>query len=365
MRTTLYLGADLEVPLANGTTTGAPIAGAWRKHVHAGARRVGTAASWLHRDHLALVRVTSNAGGNLAKRQHYYPYGQDLGAPSGPTPNDGETKGYIGETRDVETGLLYLDARYYDPLLARFIQPDWLDPWQPGVGTNRYSYSLNDPVNKADPSGHQAEGDNSNDNDGGSRNTATNSEVSGVVGTAAMNAAEAAWSQGKNGRVSIGAGRPNNNVGSVTRGVGRSTLTEHDVVQQEIDREREILQSGLHGAVIGGLAGYKAAKGKVGPGAKRGARPADYSPPGAARRGAFNQAKRDMGIPRTMHPTKVGPNINNQGKEVLGRLYTFKVDGKTIEIRDDAGGHFHADDPSQNWGPHFNAPAVKGNHYAY
>lgn len=169
MRTTLYLGADLEVPLANGTTTGAPIAAAWRKHVHADARRVGTVASWLHRDHLASVRVTSNAGGSLAKRQHYYPYGQDLGAPSGPTPNDGETKGYIGETRDVETGLLYLNARYYDPLLARFIQPDWLDPWQPGVGTNRYSYSLNDPVNKADPSGHQAEGDNSNDNDGGSR----------------------------------------------------------------------------------------------------------------------------------------------------------------------------------------------------
>jgi RHS repeat-associated protein len=181
LRSTLYLGADLELPLANGTTTGAPIAAAWRKHVHADARRAGTVACWLHRDHLASVRVTSNAGGNLAKRQHYYPYGQDLGAPSGPTPNDGETKGYIGETRDVETGLLYLDARYYDPLLARFIQPDWLDPWQPGVGTNRYSYSLNDPVNKADPSGHQAEGDNSNDNDGGSRNTAGRSGKSESV----------------------------------------------------------------------------------------------------------------------------------------------------------------------------------------
>ncbi|WP_408011879.1 HNH/endonuclease VII fold putative polymorphic toxin [Rosenbergiella nectarea] len=32
-------------------------------------------------------------------------------------------------------------------------------------------------------------------------------------------------------------------------------------------------------------------------------------------------------------------------------------------MRDDAGGHFFADDPSQNRGPHFNDE--KGNHYDY
>lgn len=40
---------------------------------------------------------------------------------------------------------------------AMFIQPDWLDPTEPGVGTNRYSYSFNDPINKFDPSGNSAE----------------------------------------------------------------------------------------------------------------------------------------------------------------------------------------------------------------
>jgi len=35
-----------------------------------------------------------------------------------------------------------------------FIQPDWLDPNEPGVGTNRYAYSGNDPVNKLDPNGN-------------------------------------------------------------------------------------------------------------------------------------------------------------------------------------------------------------------
>lgn len=38
---------------------------------------------------------------------------------------------------------------------ARFIQPDTMDPTVQGVGTNRYAYSGNDPVNKSDPNGHQ------------------------------------------------------------------------------------------------------------------------------------------------------------------------------------------------------------------
>ncbi len=37
---------------------------------------------------------------------------------------------------------------------AMFIQPDWLDPTEPGVGTNRHAYSGNDPINKLDPSGN-------------------------------------------------------------------------------------------------------------------------------------------------------------------------------------------------------------------
>ncbi len=37
---------------------------------------------------------------------------------------------------------------------ARFISPDTLDPSVEGVGTNRYAYAENDPINKSDPSGH-------------------------------------------------------------------------------------------------------------------------------------------------------------------------------------------------------------------
>jgi hypothetical protein len=37
-----------------------------------------------------------------------------------------------------------------------FLQPDWWEVLKPGVGTNRFSYSFNDPVNKLDPLGNAA-----------------------------------------------------------------------------------------------------------------------------------------------------------------------------------------------------------------
>ena len=47
------------------------------------------------------------------------------------------------------------NARYYDPVLARFIQPDDIIPvlFNP-QSYNRYSYVLNNPLRYTDPSGH-------------------------------------------------------------------------------------------------------------------------------------------------------------------------------------------------------------------
>lgn len=67
-----------------------------------------------------------------------------------------ESKAWIGERYDPETGLQYLNARYYDPKLGLFTQGDWWDPTIPGVGPNRYAYSHGDPVNFSDPNGHMA-----------------------------------------------------------------------------------------------------------------------------------------------------------------------------------------------------------------
>ncbi|MFY0616715.1 hypothetical protein [Shimia sp.] len=49
-------------------------------------------------------------------------------------------------------------ALFANAVSAMFIQPDWLDPTEPGGGTNRYAYSGNDPINSIDPNGNSCGG---------------------------------------------------------------------------------------------------------------------------------------------------------------------------------------------------------------
>ena len=51
--------------------------------------------------------------------------------------------------------MYFYNARYYNPVLGRFISPDALVP-QPGnpQSFNRYSYVTNNPATLVDPSGH-------------------------------------------------------------------------------------------------------------------------------------------------------------------------------------------------------------------
>jgi RHS repeat-associated protein len=161
---TTYVGSDYEVA-DDGTITMIP---------HPDARLVKNPSSgnvstcFVHRDHLSSVRLeTRKDTGAVALRQRYAPYGdRQVTAPSGC--GDGEERGFIGERHDPEAGLLYLHARFYDPVLGRFLSPDWWDPIEEDVaanggaagvlsspvGTNRYAYAGNDPVNKSDPNGH-------------------------------------------------------------------------------------------------------------------------------------------------------------------------------------------------------------------
>jgi RHS repeat-associated protein len=64
-----------------------------------------------------------------------------------------ETKGFVGQRYDTDAGLQYINARYDDPQLGLFLQPDWFDVTKPGVGTNRFAYAGDDPVNASDPGG--------------------------------------------------------------------------------------------------------------------------------------------------------------------------------------------------------------------
>lgn len=108
------------------------------------------ATEWLHKDHLSSNRLTTNQAGSVIVngRTAYSPTGRPLTQPP-------QSKAYINERYDTETELQYLHARYYDPLLYRFLTPDTWNPELPSVDFNRYAYAGNDPVNGSDPNGHQ------------------------------------------------------------------------------------------------------------------------------------------------------------------------------------------------------------------
>jgi len=57
---------------------------------------------------------------------------------------------------DTESGLYYLNARYYNPEWGRFISPDPVLDTSSAVGCNLFTYCGNDPVNKIDPTGELA-----------------------------------------------------------------------------------------------------------------------------------------------------------------------------------------------------------------
>jgi RHS repeat-associated protein len=122
------------------------------KYLPGDARVSGTGGSavthWFLRDHLNSVRALTDLAGALTQRATYRPYGERLG-----TQAVVEAKGYIDERHDDDTGLMYLNARYYDPAIGRFISADPSDPTAAGVGVNRYAYAGNNPVLARDPLG--------------------------------------------------------------------------------------------------------------------------------------------------------------------------------------------------------------------
>ena len=64
---------------------------------------------------------------------------------------------YTGGINDSLTGLLYLNARFYDPQTGRFISRDTYRGERDDAGTwHLYLYCANDPVNYVDPSGNFA-----------------------------------------------------------------------------------------------------------------------------------------------------------------------------------------------------------------
>jgi RHS repeat-associated protein len=90
----------------------------------------------------------ADAAGNVIAPADYRPYGtRAIGSPdAGP--------GYAGHVNDVESGLVYMQARYYDPSVGRFISVD-PKPKGPGdiAGAGAYTYANNNPIGNFDADG--------------------------------------------------------------------------------------------------------------------------------------------------------------------------------------------------------------------
>jgi RHS repeat-associated protein len=85
-------------------------------------------------------------------RERYTPYGVTLDNAGA---NDDQA-GYTGHIKDSDTGLVYMQARYYDPVIGRFYSNDPVGytAKNPVMSFNRYLYVNNNPFKYTDPDGN-------------------------------------------------------------------------------------------------------------------------------------------------------------------------------------------------------------------
>lgn len=148
------------------------------KHIFVGGELVatvtgsgsGAAIHSVHTDHLTASNVITNMSGQIEEVTDYYPYGalrldESLSGFS-------EQRKFAGHEYDVDTGLSYANARYYNPAIGRFISQDpvFLALGNDGQirrltgqqlqtvladpqNLNAYAYARNNPIMNTDPDG--------------------------------------------------------------------------------------------------------------------------------------------------------------------------------------------------------------------
>lgn len=146
----LYDGLNLIAEL-DGDNSNAPIA--W--YVYAGLdrplARVAADGSvvYYHQDILGSVIALTDASGSVVTTYNYSPFGKtEVTHVSGQVDQPFQ---FTGREYDPETGLYFYRARYYSPIMRRFISAD---PLRFGGGdVNWYAYVGGNPVNFKDPQG--------------------------------------------------------------------------------------------------------------------------------------------------------------------------------------------------------------------
>ncbi|WP_234349362.1 RHS repeat-associated core domain-containing protein, partial [Xanthomonas citri] len=115
-------------------------------------RNAGT-IKFQHTDALGSPIAVTDAAGQVVERTDYQPYGSPIGKTV-----DGI--GYTGHAMDGATGLTYMQQRYYDQDLGRFLSVDPVAADSVfSANFNRYWYANNNPYRFTDPDGRDVKCD--------------------------------------------------------------------------------------------------------------------------------------------------------------------------------------------------------------
>lgn len=115
-----------------------------------GAARAET-ITYFHNDPAGTPVVATDSAGRVAWQESYLPYGAQMNHPAAAQNN---SLWFTGKPYDARTGLSYMGARYYDPLVGRFMGVDPVGFQESNVHSfNRYAYANNNPYKFVDPDG--------------------------------------------------------------------------------------------------------------------------------------------------------------------------------------------------------------------
>ena len=108
-----------------------------------------------HSDHLSGTSIDTDENGEIMQSSSYFPFGEVLTEEHAPDYENNYK--FTGKELD-ESGLYYYGARYYNPIIGRFVSQDtWAGDLRNPQSLNKYSYVFNNPLKYVDPTGNYVE----------------------------------------------------------------------------------------------------------------------------------------------------------------------------------------------------------------